>query len=113
MAQKGLAFRIRFSTRRSGRRIVWKYSSRLITGSLVALSPIKDCFESICCVAVVASRESKNIEMTPPEVDIFFTDPDALTFDPQVEWVMIEARNGYYESSRHMLKALQKLGRER
>lgn len=51
--------------------------------------------------------------MTPPEVDIFFTDPDALTFDPQVEWVMIEARNGYYESSRHMLKALQKLGRER
>ncbi|KAJ6155542.1 hypothetical protein N7470_006108 [Penicillium chermesinum] len=112
MAQKGLAFRIRFSTKRSGKKIVWKYSSRLTTGSVVALSPVNDRFSSICSLAVVASRSIDNVQKSPPEVDICFADQGDLDFDPQQEWVMVEARTGYYEAHRHVLMALQKLSKE-
>ncbi|KAJ5573691.1 uncharacterized protein N7459_008118 [Penicillium hispanicum] len=112
LATRGMAFRLRFSTRRAGKKILWKYSSRLIAGTLVALSPVQDSFSSQCVVAVVAARPLENVTKTPPEVDIFFDRPEDREFDPQKEWIMVEARSGYYESCRHTLTALQKLSKE-
>ncbi|KAJ5689181.1 ATP binding protein [Penicillium macrosclerotiorum] len=112
-AHRGLAFRISFSTRRAGRKILWKYSSRLITGSLVALTPANDMFSTRCVVAIIAARALENLSMEPPEVDIFFVCPDDIDFDPQQEWVMVEARAGYFEAYRHTMTALQKLSKER
>lgn len=84
-----------------------------MVGSLVALSPIEDRFSTICSLAIVASRAIENIQKSPPEVDLFFADQEDLDFDPQKEWIMMEARNGYFEASRHLLMALQKLSREK
>lgn len=83
------------------------------SGSLVALSPAKDCFKTQCVVAVIAARPLENVKKLPPEVDIFFAQPEEAEFDPHKEWIMIEARHGYYEASRHTMTALQKLSRER
>lgn len=49
----------------------------------------------------------------PPQIDIFWATPEDAEFDPTEEYVMIEARSGYFEASRHMLVALQKLMSER
>lgn len=45
----------------------------------------------------------------PSEVDLFWGDPNEATFDSTEQYVMIEARDGYFEANRHMLVALQKL----
>ncbi|KAK9642316.1 hypothetical protein HCH54_007750 [Aspergillus fumigatus] len=112
-AQTGIAFRIRFSTNRSGEKIVWEYSKRLIAGSVVALSPASDAFRSKCVIAVVAARPLEGVKQEPPEVDIFFAQPGNANFDPHQEWIMVEARTGYYEAIRHTMTALQRLNRER
>ncbi|GFF26084.1 ATP binding protein, putative [Aspergillus udagawae] len=112
-AQTGIAFRIRFSTNRSGKKIVWEYSKRLITGSVVALSPANDSFRSKCVIAVVAARPLEGVKQEPPEIDIFFAQPEDANFDPHQEWTMVEARTGYYEAMRHTMTALQRLNRER
>ncbi|KAH2981469.1 hypothetical protein KXV25_002703 [Aspergillus fumigatus] len=112
-AQTGIAFRIRFSTNRSGKKIVWEYSKRLIAGSVVALSPASDAFRSKCVIAVVAARPLEGVKQEPPEVDIFFAQPGNANFDPHQEWIMVEARTGYYEAIRHTMTALQRLNRER
>ncbi|GFF45258.1 helicase required for RNAi-mediated heterochromatin assembly 1 [Aspergillus lentulus] len=112
-AQTGIAFRIRFSTNRSGKKIVWEYSKRLIAGSIVALSPASDSFRSKCVIAVVAARPLEGVKQEPPEVDIFFAQPEDANFDPHEEWIMVEARTGYYEAMRHTMTALQRLNRER
>ncbi|RAL12713.1 putative DEAD box helicase involved in nonsense mediated decay [Aspergillus homomorphus CBS 101889] len=111
-ASRGLGFRIQFSTHRAGKNIAWEYSKRLITGSLVALSPADDSFRTKCVVAVVASRPLESVKKRPPEIDIFFAKPEDIEFDPQQEWLMVEAKDGYYESVRHTMMALQKLSRE-
>ncbi len=36
----------------------------------------------------------------PPEINITFWGAGEIEIDPQQDWVMIEARNGYYEASR-------------
>jgi helicase required for RNAi-mediated heterochromatin assembly 1 len=108
-----MAFRVCFSTRRAGKKIIWKYSSRLLTGKIVALSPANDLFSSKCVVAVVAARPLEGVSKNPPEVDLFFAHPDDMDFDPLKQWVMIEARSGYYEAHRHTMTTLQKLSRER
>lgn len=112
-ARRGLAFRIQFSTNRAGRNIAWEYSKRLVSGSVVALSPADDAFRIKCVIAVVAARPLDGVKLLPPEVDIFFADPSDADFDPQLEWIMVEAKQGYYEASRHVMAALQKLSHER
>lgn len=110
---KGLGFRIQFSTHRAGKNIAWEYSKRLITGSLVALSPADDVFRTQCVVAVVASRTLESVKMKPPQIDIFFAKPEDVEFDPQKEWLMVEAKDGYFESVRHTMTTLQKIDQER
>lgn len=108
----GIAVRVQFSTARSGKNIVWEYSKRLVSGSIVALSPSDDCFQTKCLIAIVAARPLEGVKASPPEVDLFFTAPDDVDFDTQQEWTMIEAKSGYYESARHTLTALQKMTKE-
>lgn len=112
LAQQGLAFRIRFSTSRAGKNIAWEYSSRLRSGSLVALSPSSDSFKTQCVVAVVAARPLEGVKQQPPEIDILLARPEDAEFDPQKEWTMVQAKSGYYESLRHTMRALQQMNYE-
>ncbi|KAK5944959.1 hypothetical protein PMZ80_002162 [Knufia obscura] len=110
---KGIASRIRFSTARSGRNIQWSSSKRLTSGTLVALTPKDNNFETKCILAVVAARPMQNLESdVAPEVDILFGDPNDLEIDSQNSYIMIEATQGYYEAYRHTLRALQKQSQE-
>ncbi|KAL2868538.1 putative DEAD box helicase involved in nonsense mediated decay [Aspergillus lucknowensis] len=111
-ARRGLGFRIRFSTYRAGKNISWEYSKRLVSGSMVALSPAEDAFQTKCVIAIVAARPLEGVKQQPPEVDIFFANPADADFDPQLEWIMVEPKEGYYESARHTMAALQKMSRE-
>lgn len=104
---------MQFSTNRAHRNIAWEYSKRLVSGSMVALSPVDDAFQTKCVIAIVAARPLDGVKLCPSEVDLFFADPADADFDPQLEWIMIEAKKGYYEASRHTMMALQKLSRER
>ncbi|KAL4925742.1 putative DEAD box helicase involved in nonsense mediated decay [Aspergillus undulatus] len=112
-ARRGLAFRLRFSTNRAGRNIAWEHSKRLVSGSVVALFPVDDAFKTKCVIAIIAARPLDGVKSSPPEVDIFFANPADADFDPQLEWTMVEAKQGYYEASRHTMTALQKLSQER
>ncbi|KAL4788637.1 P-loop containing nucleoside triphosphate hydrolase protein [Aspergillus varians] len=111
-ARRGLGFKFQFSTNRAGRNIAWEYSKRLVSGSVVALSPADDAFQTKCVIAIIAARPLEGVRLTPPEVDVFFANPADADFDPQLEWIMVEAKQGYYEASRHTMTALQKLSRE-
>lgn len=105
---KGVASRIRFSTARANHRISWSASKRLTSGTLVALTPTKDAFQTKCFLAIIAARPLGNLEGDVPEIDIFFADTDRQELDPQNSYIMIEATQGYFEAYRHTLKALQK-----
>ncbi|TAQ85205.1 hypothetical protein B7494_g6473 [Chlorociboria aeruginascens] len=110
LSRAGAAFRIEFSTDRAKKQIRWGQSKRLQQGTLVALSPQQDMFESICKIAVVAARPIKGgLDQNPPQVDLFWGNNDDAFIDPTKSHVMIEAHVGYFESSRHMLVAMQKL----
>lgn len=109
---KGIAARIRFSTARSGRKILWSASKRLTSGTLVALTPAKDSFQSQCILAIVAARPLQNLEAGPPEIDILFGANKHLELDPQNAFIMVEASSGYFEAYRHTLRALQKQSQE-
>ncbi|ETN40525.1 uncharacterized protein HMPREF1541_04802 [Cyphellophora europaea CBS 101466] len=108
----GIAARIQFSTYRAQRRILWQGSKRLVSGGLVALTPRDDKFATKCTVAVVAARPLEGLQQNPPEIDLFFIRPEDIEIDPQQEWIMIEAKTGYYEAYRHTLRALQKMSKE-
>ena len=112
-APLGIAARIKFSTIRAGKAIPWRYTKRLTSGSIVALTPVKDKFVTKCIVAIVAARPLAGVEATPPGIDIYFTTPEEIEIDPQQEWTMVEAKQGYYEASRHTMKGLQKLSHEK
>lgn len=84
-----------------------------MSGSIVALSPARDKFSTRCVVAVVAARPLQGVQSTPCEIDIFFARTEDIEIDPQLEWLMIEARTGYYEAWRHTMKAFQKLATEK
>ncbi|KAK7712999.1 hypothetical protein SLS57_007560 [Botryosphaeria dothidea] len=109
---RGLAARVQFSLSRSGKRIQWEQSKRLITGTLLALTPEDDCFQSKCVMAVVAARPLSNLVQDPPEIDIFFARPEEAEVDPGQSWLMVEERSSFFEGTRHTLRALQKLMRE-
>lgn len=111
--QQGIATRITFSLRRAGKKVVWEQSKRLITGNMVVLTPAKDMFKTICKVAIVAARPLAGVQQSPAHIDLFWRSAEEIEVDPQVEWVMVEARTGYFEAYRHTLLALQKLMREK
>ncbi|TVY89198.1 Helicase required for RNAi-mediated heterochromatin assembly [Lachnellula willkommii] len=106
----GPAFRVEFSTERAGKQIRWEQSKRLMQGTLVAISSHKDSFRTSCKVAVIAARPLVGgVDQNPPQVDIFWGDNNDAVFDPDEHYIMVEARTGYFEASRHMLVAIQKL----
>ncbi|KAF4542629.1 Dead box helicase [Lasiodiplodia theobromae] len=109
---RGLAARLQFSLARTGKRIHWEQSKRLLTGSLIALTPEDDNFRSQCTMAIVAARPLANLVQDPPEIDIFFPRPEEIQIDPGQSWIMVEERSSYFEGNRHTLRALQKLMRE-
>jgi len=111
-AMRGLGVRVSFSLARVGKNIPWAQSKRLISGSLVALTPKSDMFRTICVVAVVAARPLDGMQKNPPELDLFFGRPDDLNLDPDIEWLMVEDRSSFFEAQRHTLVALQKMSQE-
>jgi helicase required for RNAi-mediated heterochromatin assembly 1 len=107
-----LATRVVFSLSRVKKHIRWKQSKRLITGSLVALSPVDDGFKSICVLATVVARPISALDQNPPEIDLSFALPEGQEIDPMKKWIMVENRASFFEASRHTLLALQQLMRE-
>ena len=93
-ARIGLAARLVFSTKRVGRRVNWAQSKRLLSGTLVALTPENDKFETICKIGIVAARPLSGLNQNPPEVDIFFGEASDIEIDPQKVWLMVESRHG-------------------
>lgn len=104
------AVEVAFSTARCGVRVNWEQSSRLMTGSLVALS--SDNFHKSCIVAIVAARDINKLSMNPPKIDLVFADPRTIEIDSRVEYVMVENRNGFFEAQRHTMLALKKMTQE-
>ena len=79
----GVAFRIEFSHERAEKQIRWEQSTRLQQGTMVALSPMNDAFQSICKMAIVAARPiTGGLDRNPPEIDIFWGDAKDAVFDP-------------------------------
>ncbi|KAL1630432.1 hypothetical protein SLS56_004960 [Neofusicoccum ribis] len=109
---RGIAARVQFSLARPGKRVHWEQSKRLMTGSLVALTPEDDNFQTTCLMAVIAARPLAMLVQDPPEIDIFFARPQESEIDPGQSWVMVEERSSFFEGTRHTLLALQKLMRE-
>jgi helicase required for RNAi-mediated heterochromatin assembly 1 len=90
----------------------WEQSKRLITGTLVALSPINDRFSNKCVIATVAARPIAALMQNPPEIDLFIHRPEDQMIDPGKKWIMVENRTSFYEASRHTLFSLQHMMRE-
>lgn len=83
MGALGAAFRIEFSHDRAGKQIRWEQSTRLQQGTMVALTPMRDNFRSICKVAIVAARPYEGgLDQNPPQIDIFWGDPNDAAIDP-------------------------------
>ncbi|KAF2768378.1 P-loop containing nucleoside triphosphate hydrolase protein [Teratosphaeria nubilosa] len=111
-SSRGLAVRATFSLHRTGKKILWEQSKRLITGSLVVLTPAEDMFQKTAIVATVAARPLEGLAMNPPELDLFIARAEEMELDPAKEFVMVEERSGFYEADRHTLLALQHMMRE-
>ncbi|KAF1816725.1 hypothetical protein P152DRAFT_470711 [Eremomyces bilateralis CBS 781.70] len=109
----GVAVKVVFSIQRIGKRVHWEQSSRLIQGSLVVLSPRDDCFRTTCLVATIAARPLSGVQQNPPEVDLFFARSEDLILDPDIEYVMLEERQSYFEAAKHTLVALQRMQHEK
>lgn len=110
---RGLAVRVTFSLVRTGKQILWEQSKRLITGSLVALTPADDKFNKKAIIATVAARPLDGVRQNPPEIDLTFTCPDDLEIDPAQEFIMVEDRSSFYEAARPTLLALQHMMKEK
>ncbi|KAK3330716.1 P-loop containing nucleoside triphosphate hydrolase protein [Apodospora peruviana] len=108
LSRLGPIVRVEFSTARSIYQINWRQSTRLTPGTIVALSTREDKFKKICKVATVAQRPYiDGLDQGPPLVDLMWADPSDAVFDPNLELIMIESRNGYFEATRHVLVGLQ------
>lgn len=110
---RGIALRVTFSTFRAQKKILWEQSKRLISGSLVVLTPADDMFKSKVIVATVAARQLATLNEDPPEIDLFIARAEELEIDPAMKFVMVEERSAYFEAHKHTLLALQKLATER
>ncbi|KHJ31864.1 putative atp binding [Erysiphe necator] len=114
LTRQGPACRVEFCVDRSEKRVRWEQSRRLLQGSIVALSNSNDLFKTDCKVAIVAGRAIEGgLDQSPPTIDLFFGDSEKIEIDPHEKYVMLEARDGYFEASRHMLTAMQKLATEK
>ncbi|KAL1858077.1 hypothetical protein VTK73DRAFT_7960 [Phialemonium thermophilum] len=108
MSKLGPICRISFSTENAPRRIKWQQSRRLTPGTIVALTTAADQFRSVCKIATVAQRPYRDgLDHTPPRIDVIWADGADAVFDPELELLMVEGRNGYFESVRHTLIGLQ------
>ncbi|KAK4170547.1 P-loop containing nucleoside triphosphate hydrolase protein [Cladorrhinum sp. PSN259] len=108
LARMGPVFTVEFSVERSPYRILWQQSRRLIPGSIVAITTKQDNFKSICKIATIVQRPFKDgLDQNPPRVDLMFAKPEGAIIDPDLEMIMIESREGYFESARHALMGLQ------
>lgn len=63
--------------------------------------------------AVVAARPLAGVLCQEPEIDVYLSRPEDIQLDPQDEWLMIEAKQGYFEAYRHTLEALKMLSHEK
>ncbi|KAK4460069.1 hypothetical protein QBC42DRAFT_333539 [Cladorrhinum samala] len=108
LARMGPIFTIEFSVERSPYRILWQQSRRLIPGAIVALTPRQDNFRTVCKIATIVQRPFRDgLDQNPPRVDIMFAEAQDAIIDPDLEMIMIESREGYFESARHSLMGLQ------
>ncbi|ATY67164.1 DEAD box helicase [Cordyceps militaris] len=122
---RGAAVRVSLSTDRAPDTVDWINSDRLRSGSLVVLSPVEDAFRTECRVATVAYRFLAggllpDLEADPPEpddtparVDLFFSTWPEDLLDSNTKYYMVEAKNGYFESFRHTMMALQAAASEK
>ncbi|KAK1255686.1 hypothetical protein MKX07_007945 [Trichoderma sp. CBMAI-0711] len=117
LSKQGACSRISFATERVHTPVDWRESDRLTPGTLVVLSPRWDYFRSKCIVATVATR-SFNGRAVPiveegdnpfdlPRVELFFANTSEIVIDPIEEFVMLEAKVGYFENVRHTMLGLQ------
>lgn len=113
LSSRGVALQVTFSIGRTGKRIIWEQSKRLITGTLIALSPASDMFQTKALIATVAARPLAALQQNPPEIELFIGNVDEIEIDPSVEWIMVQGRAGFYEADRHILVALQRMMIER
>ncbi|TQV90821.1 DEAD box helicase [Cordyceps javanica] len=126
LAAHGAAIRVSFSTGRTADTPVdWATSNRLRQGSLVVLSPVGDSFNSKCYVATIAYRflagglwpdldsDPPEPDNTPPRVDLYFPTWHEELLDLNTKYYMLEAKDGYFESFRHTMTALQTAASER
>lgn len=112
VTRAGIALQVEFSATVIGKIIRWAKSKRLRTGSLVALTPASDGFNTKCVPAIVASRLLENLEVQAPQkpsILVYIGDPNQIDIDPQQKWTMIECTQGYWEAYRHTLQALQRV----
>lgn len=109
---RGIALRVTFSTFRAQKKILWEQSKRLISGSLVVLTPASDMFQKTGIVATVAARPLEALTQNPPEIDLFIARSEELEIDPGLKMVMVEERSAYFEADRHTLLAMQKMAGE-
>ncbi|RFU76412.1 hypothetical protein TARUN_5854 [Trichoderma arundinaceum] len=114
LSRLGACCRVTFSTERSPVPIDWRVSNRLTPGTLVALSPSSDCFRRICIVATVATRSfngrakpTEDNPESPPQIELFWANPDEAVIDVAADLVMLEANIGYFESVRYTMVGLQ------
>lgn len=106
-----MATGVTFSLERTGKKVLWEQSKRLISGSLVVLTPKSDEFKTTAIVATVAARPLNKLDKNPPEIALFIS-ADEQEIDPAQEYLMVEDRGGLYEASRHTLLALQRMMKE-
>ncbi|KAK5170579.1 uncharacterized protein LTR77_005167 [Saxophila tyrrhenica] len=109
---RGIAIRVTFSLFRAGKKILWEQSKRLISGSLVVLTPADDQFKTKAIVATVAARPLDGLRLNPPEIDLFIARAEESEIDPAKEFWMIEQRGSMYEADKHTLLALQRMMKE-
>ncbi|PHH91944.1 hypothetical protein CDD83_9660 [Cordyceps sp. RAO-2017] len=76
-----------------------------VSGSLMALSTRFDGFRNKCFVATVA-RDTVD-DASPAFVEIFWADSNDAVIDPTLELVMLQPKEGYFESVRHVMVGLQ------
>ncbi|CAH1269007.1 ZNFX1 [Branchiostoma lanceolatum] len=105
-AYSGIGYRIQFdSSRLKGVR--WRYSKRLIYGSLVCLS--NDDFRTMH-FATVVNREPTQLELGWVDVRLEDNTLNVLRISPMDTFIMVES-SAFFEAYRHVLKGLQEVKR--
>lgn len=117
LSKLGACSRISYSTERTATPVDWTASDRLTPGTLVVMSPRWDYFRTKCIVATIATRsfngravpdvEDGDSPFDLPRVELFFANISETLIDPIEDFVMLEAKTGYFENVRHTMLGLQ------